>query len=272
MKLNCLTQSYKKYIIFIGITFFLNLYGKVLYWELPKKINGKLASFIIIVKLNEESNQDYSQRDYCAEPITHKDMTKHDPERIPKPTVDAPKECDCSQCPANNPPRSFEESEAEQQINFEDHLHNYVYVKYGFAFYWCTLSIYNNNFYSRKNPPANPQNRIKRDTKQSNESIIASTDIFFPSMSDESNSSKTNVDEKVSTKNNDGHYNYIYKEVNASIRSFVLRELKHYSTYYIEVKACREGTDSSNCSKEALSSQRTQKIVNADDIRTFNVM
>jgi Pyruvate/2-oxoacid:ferredoxin oxidoreductase delta subunit len=92
-------------------------------------------TFIIKCTLSEENNQLYGQRDYCAEPITHKDMTKYpDPERVPKPTVDAPKECDCSQCPANNPPRTIEESEAEQQINFEDHLHNYVYVKYGSKF------------------------------------------------------------------------------------------------------------------------------------------
>jgi hypothetical protein len=57
------------------------------------------------------------------------DMPKFPEAPETKSTADTSKECDCSQCPAVNPSRGFEESEAEQQINFEDHLHNYVYVK-----------------------------------------------------------------------------------------------------------------------------------------------
>jgi CRISPR/Cas system CMR-associated protein Cmr1 (group 7 of RAMP superfamily) len=91
-------------------------------------------------------------------------------------------------------------------------------------------------------------------------------------MPDESNSSKSNIDEKQSNKNSDGHFVYIYKEVNASVRSFVLSELIHYSTYSIEVKACREGPGELNCSNEAIATHRTQKISNSDDIEHFNVM
>jgi hypothetical protein len=108
--------------------------------------------------------------------------------------------------------------------------------------------------------------------KTGNDSITSTnSDIFFPSMPDDTNSSKSNADETQSKKI--GHYyKYFYMKVNASVRSLVLSELKHYSIYSINVKACRDGPGPDNCSNEAIATQRTMKIANSDDITTFNVL
>lgn len=69
---------------------------------------------------------------------------------------------------------------------------------------------------------------------------------------------KSNQEDKKSRKIND-YYEYIYHTVNASITTYVVRELKHYSSYTISLKACREGKGD-NCSNEVIVYQRTAKI------------
>lgn len=70
--------------------------------------------------------------------------------------------------------------------------------------------------------------------------------------------SKALQEEKQSRKKNH-YYEYIYKEVNASVLSVVINELRHYSSYTVSVRACREG-EGDNCSNEVIAHQRTAKI------------
>lgn len=72
------------------------------------------------------------------------------------------------------------------------------------------------------------------------------------------NQSKPYQEDKKSRKIND-YYEYIYHTVNASVTTYVVRELKHYSSYTISLKACREG-NGDNCSNEVIVYQRTAKI------------
>lgn len=65
-------------------------------------------------------------------------------------------------------------------------------------------------------------------------------------------------DDTESKKNGD-YFEYVYTAVNVSITKLVLRELKHYSSYTISVKACREGPKE-NCSNEVMVQQRTARI------------
>lgn len=75
---------------------------------------------------------------------------------------------------------------------------------------------------------------------------------------------KMHVEERQSRKKDD-YYEYIFQEVNASVLSVTMKELRHFSSYTISVKACREGTGK-NCSNEVIAHQRTGKIgkMNAD--------
>lgn len=73
---------------------------------------------------------------------------------------------------------------------------------------------------------------------------------------------KANLEEKKSRKV-DGYFVYIYEEINATTQSVTLRELRHFSSYTISVRACRESEpndESSNCSTEVIAYQRTGKM------------
>lgn len=62
-----------------------------------------------------------------------------------------------------------------------------------------------------------------------------------------------------------GYFEYIYKEVNASVLSVTMTKLRHYSHYMIAVKACRAG-EGRNCSSEIITNQRTMKIDTTDNV------
>lgn len=70
---------------------------------------------------------------------------------------------------------------------------------------------------------------------------------------------KTHVEERESRMKDKKYYEYIFKEVNASVLSVVMKQLRHFSLYTVSVKACREGTGK-NCSNEVIAHQRTGKI------------
>lgn len=55
------------------------------------------------------------------------------------------------------------------------------------------------------------------------------------------------------------YYEYYYEEVDVNTTVFLLKDLKHYSSYSIYVRACREGKDD-NCSNESIIQQRTARI------------
>lgn len=71
--------------------------------------------------------------------------------------------------------------------------------------------------------------------------------------------------EKADIKNG-SYYVRVYREVNISTQSFVLQELRHYSSYKITVQACRESVPADitekieNCSHVVISQQRTKMI------------
>lgn len=69
---------------------------------------------------------------------------------------------------------------------------------------------------------------------------------------------KTHVEER-QPRMKDNYYEYFFQEVNASVLSVTMKNLRHFSSYTISVKACREGTGK-NCSNEVIAHQRTGKI------------
>lgn len=77
--------------------------------------------------------------------------------------------------------------------------------------------------------------------KRSNNSTMPISPDIFPTDA-KTNDPKTPIDDKTSRKDPTGsYYIYIYKEVNASVNTLTLTELKHFTYYSISVKACREG-------------------------------
>lgn len=81
------------------------------------------------------------------------------------------------------------------------------------------------------------QKRIKR---------YISYDDIFPSTA-EITYPKGSIDNKVSKMDKTNtYYTYVYREVNASVFTFTLDQLNHYSRYSIKINVCREGIND-NC-------------------------
>lgn len=88
---------------------------------------------------------------------------------------------------------------------------------------------------------------IKTRHRRSNNSSMNQADIFpvFPSSAKPD--SKAAADDKVDKMDpTNTYYTYLYREVNASVFTLTLNQLKHYSYYSITVKACRDG-EGDNC-------------------------
>lgn len=173
---------------------------------------------------------------------------------------------------------SIFEKDAEQLIEFEDELHNIVYVWYVynrcffFSFFGkCKpqrLQIKTILFYRQE--PTGRQRRdipthayktsemlrsITRHKRSDNNSTItngmSSIDVFPQNVNNNPPVVKNiqdNDDTQLKMDPSGRYYRYFYTVVNASVNWFLLTKLKHYTYYGISVKACRYG-DGDNCGK-----------------------
>lgn len=89
----------------------------------------------------------------------------------------------------------------------------------------------------------------------------------FPSSTSHIPEQRKHIPKESRRKN--GYYEYVYKEVNASVLITVIKELRHYSVYSVSVMACRESIineTEANCSNVMMSHHRTSKLEGADNI------
>lgn len=214
------------------------------------------------------------------------------------------KDSTCS-CAADDGKSKFSETEAEQLIEFEDALHNTVYVKW--VWYWMypsllgfkTFSLYWNcrtderqEMEGEEDKEDDENSRKRRDLstapfpktsaifrilqqhslqkRSTNTTQIQATDVFPENTEDPSKPKSTNEDTTSRMDPTNKYYEYIYKEVNASVFSFTLSKLKHYTYYSISVKACREG-EGDSCGNDKIAYQRTGKIEENDDVHDVSV-
>ena len=236
----------------------------VVQWEPPKKHNGNLTTYIIKGSLMKDDSELLRQRNYCQEPLKRVEQQPPIPEIKPseEPPTATKDDCDCEKFGGyGRVSKIISENDAEQQINFEDTLHNWVYIK-------------------RYKENSEPRRRKRNTIVQSNETYALKNDDdtpqIFPTNSKNPDSMATvNSEDILSRKDKDGYFEYIYQVVNATTTMFVLRNVKHYSSYSISVKACRDRIstkkDDDPCGNEAIIHQRTSKMDNADDILVFNV-
>lgn len=225
----------------------------VLSWEAPKKANGNLTTYIIKAKIHDDNLKLLLERDYCNEPVQKTENLQT--ETLLPETKKNDQKCDCLNPfdPSNNGGQGMggsttrlSEAEAELSIDFEDSLHNYIYVKRGSS------------------------NRRKRDVDNSDDE-----ELEFP-LNTNLNQSSGDTDEKKNIKNKSGAYMYFYRKVYANTTTFLIPELKHFTSYQISVRACREKVDEDEtdkvpyCSKEVIIHQMTKKIDYADNITVFS--
>ncbi|XP_042898264.1 insulin-like peptide receptor isoform X1 [Parasteatoda tepidariorum] len=220
----------------------------VVSWKPPKNPNGNVTYYIVEGLYEEDTSYFmYQRRNYCLEPIAYPDYRKsiYDDEstqigyfeNVTSSSESTENEC-CS-CSKDQHRLGDDDEEAESQIHFEDFLQNKVYIR-------------NPNSY-----------KVKRHIM---EFLSDGPESSFSSTSPASQSG----DEVTQYKNGNLLH---FKEVVRHNPFLVVTNLKHFTEYTIEVRACQDKSEKNiePCSIKAITSVRTLHLAGADDIRSSSV-
>lgn len=101
-------------------------------------------------------------------------------------------------------------------------------------------------------------NIIKTRSRRSGNISLSSPDVFPNTAPVDS---KVTIDDEISRKDNETntYYKYFYAKVNASVHTFTLKQLKHYTYYSVSVKAVRAGSGD-NSSKSSYRNHSTTTV------------
>lgn len=240
----------------------------VLSWRVPQVMNGKLRDYEIFVELNADRNDQLQAPDYCkTEMLGRTPSADNDPTPAPSSTQSSSGggggTCSADQCSkyctSGVPKESFDRSEKELQINFEDSLHNYVYIK---------------------NPMVvrDQSNRRKR-SPLGNGMVGGNSTILFPTLN---NGPKPEpVPEQPNRQTvrapNETFYQTMFNSTNVTRISYPLENFNHYTQYSFKIRVCRQKgitpsyvikliDNEDVCSNEVIHNFRTPKQEGADDI------
>ncbi|XP_012056411.1 PREDICTED: insulin-like receptor [Atta cephalotes] len=213
----------------------------VISWFPPLHKNGNLTHYRIVGRWEPDDPNFIDQRNYCDEPMPL-------PEAKPPEEVIAEEEkkhnelekefaktdsCICSDRETTD--QSMREKEVSSSIAFENALHNQVYVK--------RLS----------------QQRRRRHTSE----MLIAADLAREFTYDQDR-------ESTNDKVENGTFTVFERLIPSTNLTFVMRNLRHFAAYNIEVQACRErvgnDTKSKNCSTKSMKTYRTLSMESADNI------
>ncbi|XP_052873099.1 insulin-like receptor [Anopheles cruzii] len=233
-------------------------------WEEPIKMNGKLTEYRVSATLNDEKNDMINQRNYCdheiEKPTAKPNITPQSPiGTTPSPPKESNQVCsveDCASfCPAGGSggigPHVIDANDIEMSINFEDWLHNYVYIK---------------------NTKTNSRKR-----RHSEDLVVnANNSYVFPKNTENVSQPTPTVvsNEQVA---GESYYRSLTDSTNMTNITFALGKFKHSALYQINVVACREKAAKVNntfvlddvttfCGPPQLISFRTPRLLEADNI------
>ncbi|XP_036146603.1 insulin-like receptor [Monomorium pharaonis] len=218
----------------------------VISWFPPLKKNGNLTHYRIVGRWEPDDQNFIDQRNYCDEPMPL--LETKSPEDViaeqEKKHFDLEKEfaktdsCVCSDREVTD--QSMLEKEVSSSIAFENALHNQVYVK-------------------------RAQSRRRRHI---GEMLNATTELPRDSTY---NQNWESINDKVEN----GTVLVFERIIPSTNLTFVMRNLRHFTAYNIEVQACRELDASElndtkvipkNCSMKSMKTYRTLSMTNADNI------
>lgn len=247
----------------------------VVHWQPPTKPNGRLVEYVVTGFWQEDSKKYLDQRNYCKHELTH---TTADSPTVPDFMTHKDSEVKTC-CP--------HKSNYKPKDGFEKLCDNHFGVnKLSQAQFpepddteTCEKYFYNYLKISKLGPDGSRM--------PSAMSMVGESDMDkFPSTKSGvimKNVTTTNAPRRYFNNrpiildeiNKDGTYRRFTKFVNANITTVTLGNLRHFSQYVIEVKACRETLaeeeqlrviESDRCSETDIVILRTQKDVRADNI------
>ncbi|XP_024944809.1 insulin-like receptor isoform X2 [Cephus cinctus] len=213
----------------------------VMSWFPPLHKNGNLTHYRIVGRWEPDDPSFLAQRNYCDEPLLlpekkslaamAEEERKKAESEMERARTPERTACDCAD---RVPDQSIREKEVSSSIAFEDALHNKVYVK-------------------------KVNSRRRRDVSAMLSAVRKNPDTYYSYPEDKDPNDKLE----------DGIYTTFERLVPSTNLSFVMRNLRHFAAYNIEVQACRERTvnDSlNNCSTKSMRTYRTLPLESADNI------
>ncbi|KAG5669147.1 hypothetical protein PVAND_017042 [Polypedilum vanderplanki] len=230
-------------------------------WEKLKKVNGRLDHYILRANAISQDDKLLEQRDYCKEPIEQsppptkpsKDISflnmKHK-----NPLSFSNGTCDCQRClimcDANQ--ETLEEGDDKRELanNFEDNIQDFVYIRTD-----------DNTIELTREIPKEVK-KVKRQIK----TIEFPSDLQFDPLN------QSTIDREY-LKNQSDFYN---DEIGPEQTSFIITGLKHYTTYNIQIRACRKREEGETllaeiCGPEIKDFATTFKEPANDNIPFFDV-
>ncbi|XP_071643096.1 insulin-like receptor-like [Temnothorax longispinosus] len=214
----------------------------VISWFPPLHKNGNLTHYRIVGRWEPDDPNFIDQRNYCDEPMPLPEAKA--PEEViaeeEKKHTELEKEftkSDSCVCTDREMDQSMREKEVSSSIAFENALHNQVYVK--------RMS----------------NARRRRHTSE----MLVAADLAKESAYEQDRESTNNKVEN-------GTVTIFERLIPSTNLTFVMRNLRHFAAYNIEVQACRERIENDindknkNCSTKSMKTYRTLAMESADNI------
>lgn len=237
-------------------------------WKPPHRPNGNITHYIVRGYYQKYDQEYLFHRDYCESPLEIPEHAKSDSLDQDKSLqfdnktnwYEHPLPGKCCACPKEKP--ELKNEDKEYAIDFEDAIHNYVYVR--------RENISSDGNEEEKNISAlnNETSRRKRSiTEKSgenylNDSIPTSTAAF---------NNVTTLKPNVDTQPED---NLEFDELVNMSTKIVVKNLRHFSDYTIEIVACQDYAPKGKkfCSQtKAIANARTAPLDGADNINSSTI-
>ncbi|CAD1479730.1 unnamed protein product, partial [Heterotrigona itama] len=210
----------------------------IMSWLPPLHKNGNLTHYRIFGRWEPDDPNFIDQRNYCEEPMMLPDkkaLAEEERKRMEEEKEQMMPETGSCECLDRETDQSLREKEASSAIEFEDALHNQVYIKRK----------------SKKKRDVSEMSFVSRRTKALDQAAI----------------------ERIEN----GTYMMFEQLVPSTNLSFVMKNLRHFAAYNIEVQACRaqEMNDTyKKCSTKSMRTYRTLPLDSADNIppNTFKII
>ncbi|GIY26330.1 insulin receptor [Caerostris darwini] len=239
----------------------------IIAWHGPKHPNGIITHYVIDGIREKDSSEFISQRNYCNEPLVMSDLKKPNQEKNTEVNdlwtfeeKKKSKEDESKNCCSCSKTKSIlsQGDDPEAQIQFEDFLHNKVYLKNPHA-------------------PKTTKNITGLSTSSTREvtsnEFSNETSTFKPKRISPATPVIENITEAPTTlppEPEDGSFHY---EVHDAM-FLAVKSLHHFTEYTIEVRACqnKDELDDEPCSSQSITTVRTFPLGGADDIDVSSIV
>lgn len=224
-----------------------------LQWEPPEHIHGKLKEYIVTWFEIPDDDSLLGLRDYCKNPMDYPMVLRTHEIKVPQ-TTNTSNDCDCSHLHV-------------RKEGFDQLCKDYETLEFPISFTEKSKSTSCDSYFSSyvfKSPF-----RSQESHKSPEVNRLGPNALFKEYNETKSLSKHTNLNRKTQESG--------IQVFSANTSETVLSGLKHFSTYAVSVKACRESSpqefdisEENRCSKKDILITRTQKSSFADNITSLN--